>query len=135
MAAHPLRQLHTAWHTRVRATLQVPPLRVRPKDIAAMQAYFLRERERRASSGAARRGLRLALTPAALRHIESCAELPHCAWNSVEDSAGPYGVGVDARPFSWSPQSLLAVHGMFAEHCNKNRRWGHGSSTTLRISS
>ena len=58
--------------------LQVPPLRVRPKDIAAMQAYFLRERERRTGSGAARRGPRLALTPTALRHIESCAAPP--AW-------------------------------------------------------
>lgn len=59
-------------------TLQVPPLRVRPTDIAAMQAYFLRERERRIGSGSARGGPRLALTPAALRHIESCAEPP--AW-------------------------------------------------------
>ena len=57
--------------------LQVPPLRVRPTDIAAMQAYFLRERERRAGGGAARRGPRLALTPAALRHIESCAQPPN----------------------------------------------------------
>ncbi|KAK9837134.1 hypothetical protein WJX81_005394 [Elliptochloris bilobata] len=54
--------------------IKVPPLRVRPKDIAAMQAYFLRERERRMGSFTARRGgPRLALTPAALRHIESYA--------------------------------------------------------------
>lgn len=89
---------------------QVPPLRVRPQDIAALQAFFLRERERRSgprsllaaapssvgdgpgssrlpalqqAAGGGRGGRsrgrgqqKLALTPAALRHIESCVHAP-----------------------------------------------------------
>ena len=74
--------------------IKVPPLRVRPTDIAAMQAYFLRERERRTGSGAARRGPRLALTPAALRHIESCAAPPAWTWSVL------------AQWFSWSRHSM-----------------------------